>query len=1857
MTIRWGKWAVAALLLSGLLSWTAGADVPPPSGDAPRIVLVEPARGEELPIDGSVRVVFDRPMDRPSVEQAFVLTPTLGGTFYWTSDEDVRFVPNAPWKRGETYVVSVSGEARDASGLPLAEPLSHRVHVVGFLSVVQTSPADGTSEVGTDTLFTVFFNRPVVALAALSAPDTAPLAQPLQVEPAVDGTGQWIGTSVYVFAPSSSLRGGTTYTARIPAGLEDETGGLLVEDAVWTFTTVRPRTLRTWPEDGEDLVPLDAKIRVTFNMPMSAASAADRISVRPVSLFGALPGEPVSGMLEAEGNALLFVPTEPLEFDREYLVTLEPGLLPEGGGQGTEDFTRFRFRTVPRLRILGTSPRNGAERVSPYSPFVLEFNAPIDPESVLERITIEPTPAPGSVSGWFNDWDLRYVVYFDIQPSQTYTVRVAAGIQDPYGNAIDDALTVRFTTDRLDPVAWLHVPGSVGTYSSYEPARMVVAHRNTDRLDFTLTRLDVADYFEALTEGSRWDPPSRGSLREWTVRVSSPENEMGYTAVDLSESGGALRPGAYAIEVAARGVEWNPWQHRHVLVVTPTHLILKTTDEETLVWATDLESGQPVPGLILWAMNADGEPLDVDVTDSRGLSRFPGASSTDWRGLTILARSPFTLADSGWSDGISPWDFGTFTETAPEGRAYLDTDRLIYRTGQTVYFRALLRDEDDATYGLPTREEARITLTDPAWNTVYDEALPIDASGEVADEFALPEDAALGTYRLRVSFGEVSTSHSFEVAAYRAPEFEVTLLADTSEAAKGDRVGVNIEAMYFFGAPVSDASVEWRVLSEGYTFSPPAFGQYTFTDTDDPWTCWTCWWQEPTPSSPVLTGEGNTDALGVLSLQLPADVGSLPRDEEGQPAQGSRRLTIEATAAGRDGSSISGRTSVVIHQASFYAGLATERPIGRAGEEMPLQVITLDWAGERLPETSLKYEVYLREWLNTFEEDPSGGGRWSWTTRDTLVASGDLTTNEHGDGHLSFVPQTGGSFKVVVEGLDARERTTRTSLFVWVSGAETVAWRRANDDRVTLIADKTSYRAGEEARVLVPSPFPGEQWALVTVERSGILTSEVVLLPNNSSVLTIPLGEEHIPNVYVSVVLVQGRAAALASGERATAQMKVGYVSLAVDPEPKRLQISLTTNAVDPQPGDTIDLTLSVRDAEGEPVHARLAVDLVDKAVLTLQPREAERILRTFYEPRGLGVSTSSSLVVSLSRLVIEQLEDLGLVEEDVKYAMDGAVGAGSPVPMAASGLSRDEAEAATSSSLSSGITVREEFADTAYWNPYVETDGEGEAAIRVELPDNLTTWVARAVGSTTDTRVGEGTAEVLVTKPLLVRPVAPRFFVVGDRVRLAASVTNQTDAAVIAEVTLTASGISLETPAVQTMSVPARGEAQGTWWVRVLDVPVVDLVWTAVGGGYADSARPRLTTGPDGTLLVFRYTAPETVGTAGELRQGGLRTETVLLPEAFDPSRTQVDVRLETSLAAALQEGLTYLRHFEYECTEQVVSRFLPNALTYRALSLLGWSDPELAEPLADLVLEGLEKLYERQNSDGGWGWWFGESSNAHLTAYAAYALLRVRDGDIAVRESVLQDALDFLDRTLVPAEDLTAGWQANRQAWVLYVLSLGGENDAAPYARDLFAQREILSHYARALLAAALHRYGEPTSSVNALVADVTTQAILSATGAHWEERSVDRWAMNTDTRSTAIILDVLIELDSTNPLLPNVVRWLMVARKGGIWETTQENAWAIVALTDWMAATGELEAEYTYSVSWDGNARLSGVATPESVSDSATLSFAGPDLSSADRHRLTIERSEGPGVLYYTSHLSLGLPADQVDARSRGVVGSRQ
>ncbi|HEY0738405.1 MAG TPA: alpha-2-macroglobulin family protein, partial [Herpetosiphonaceae bacterium] len=558
---------------------------------------------------------------------------------------------------------------------------------------------------------------------------------------------------------------------------------------------------------------------------------------------------------------------------------------------------------------------------------------------------------------------------------------------------------------------------------------------------------------------------------------------------------------------------------------------------------------------------------------------------------------------------------------------------------------------------------------------------------------------------------------------------------------------------------------------------------------------------------------------------------------------------------------------------------------------------------------------------------------------------------------------------------------------------------------------------------------------------------------------------------------------------------------------------------------------------------------------------------------------------------------------------------------------------------------VRREFPDTAYWNPSVVTGDDGTAKVSLRLPDTLTTWTMTARGLTGDTRVGQTTTDLIATRPLLVRPSLPRFLTVGDQPTLQAVIHNTTSAAIEAKVMLDPGEIALTAPNQQTVSVPAGGQTVVRWTAEVPEAGETTLRFTVQGGGLEDVIEQK--------LPIQRFVTPEVVASAGQVQ--GTIVETLQAP---DDKQGEVRLEMVPTLAAGIESGLEYLEQYPYGCTEQTVSRFLPNAVTYRLYKQMGIDNQALKTSLEQNLTVGVQRLASLQQLNGGWSWWNDSETDPYLTAYVVQGLLEARKAGHGVDQQMFDRGLAYLENVLDSGmlNDPARPWLKEARPYVLYVLAEAGKADRGRTIA-LYDERTSLAIYERSYLLMTLQTLGNEDERVRTLIGELMSSAVLGPTHGHWEEREAHFWTMNTDTRTTALALQALVRSDPDNFLVPNAVRYLMSVREDGHWRTTQETAIALMALAEYTAQTGELSASYSYSAALDGNVLSSGKIDQSNLTDPINVVIALADLKAGGTSQLSLERQGDQGRLYYTLRMRYYEEASAVQPLDQGLAVQRE
>lgn len=1784
----------------------------------------------DVVVDQRLTIIFNRPIvplttlgEADTFPVPISISPIITGQGEWLNTSVYLFTPDTTWAGGTTYTVTVEAGLAALDGAALNTPYTFTFTTI-MPAVIETMPGvDANEALGLDTPIQFKFNQPIERASfennfTLSVDGVADLP--------INGAFEWNDDSTGVkYTHGERFPLATPFIFGFSANRVFEASGKVALPAFeGRFITVGlPAIISTYPKEGDFAFPYDG-IQIYYASRMNPETLNDKIIIEPT------PNGDVDFFYRDWENALSV--TFGAEPSTEYRVTIQPGSEDIYGNKIEQPFT-FTYMTRPydpSLSLIVPSGYVGfydAGRI-PTEMFLTHRNVSsvniglfqMNQSAFMQTLLAENQygafeALAASVDRPIRAWEIPNVAPVNVLRYERLNLSDFSGAASSSSGITCAGAPA--TRTKLGDIA------VVTTDPDPLRARETPVDGNIVDLLYKGYQFEIVGGPQCANDLYWWQVKLRedkiawvaeGITGEYFFEVTLPSQQ---TTIPLSPEfldAESLPAGIYLLRATSPEIEtYGPLGNAQFMVVGTANLTLKASIDEAVVWATDVRSGQPLVGVALTLYSGENGAPQIATTDAQGVARFELVRRENvYESVAVVLDDGvnFGIGWSEWADGIEPWWFSqTYNYYPQQYTFYLYTERSIYRPGDTVYYRGIVRQKDDMTYSVPAADFINVRITNYEGVDLFTGDLPLNDFGSFNGVFTLDKDASLGYYTIVASlpsdgtFDSENGNVSFDVAEYRVPEFEVTVTSDRDAVANGETITYEVDTRYFFGGAVANANVSYNVMANSAYFDYQGEGYYQFIDydyDDNPYR---------TPFSSyygdfVMDGSGVTDANGKLSIEIPAAL----------KENYTQIYTLEASVLDETGFGVAGRTSVTVHPSEVYVGIKPADYVNSVGEESVLDIITVDWDSAPMSGQEVTVEVFERRWSSVQRLDQNTG-RITYDTEveNIPVADGRVTTDADGKASFSFNPPVGGVYKALVTTTDAQGRTAKASTFLWVSSNEFIAWRVSNNNRIDLINDQQEYVVGDTAEILIQSPFSGTAEALVTVERGSVLSTERITINSSAYVHHIEITDEMAPNVFVSVFIVKG-----VDENNPVAQFRLGLSNLRVDTARKVLNIALAADKDFAQPGDTITYTVTTTNYAGDPVRAEVGVALTDLAVLSIGQDYTLPILESFYYEQGLGVRTSSALTVNTDLLT--------------QYTLDvikgGGGGGGGDVGI---------------------YEIREEFIDTPYWNAELVTNENGQATFSVTLPDNLTTWRLNARGITDSkngqTLVGETDLDIIATQPLLVRPVAPRFFVVDDQVKLGAVVNNNTAEAVSAVLDINAVGVTFTNEdTAQRVEIAAGGSARVTWDVTVDDVSAVELVFMVNGndGQYTDAARPR--DAENGLIPVYKYEAPETVGTGGTLTEAGARVENIVIPRRLNVTQGELTVNLDSSLANVIFKTLDVLERERCECISLTASRLMSNAAAKRLLLNTPDAEPKLMAELDTQVNIAIQRIAARQNTDGGWGWYESDESDQIMSTYVVLALGEARAAGYAVDEFLLTMGSRYLARHIILGKPNETSFSA-LTAYALSKIDM----PSASLVSALFEQRARFDVGTKALILLSLPA-NDPRIEVlrNEIFADV----ILSANGTHWESDLNDWVRWSSDTTSTALALKALLIADPDNELLPGAMRWLMIARQGDAWHTYHENAWVVSTIADWVLATDELNADYSYTVALNDGILDADVFTPASRNSGVTLVTDVSQLLTDAPNVLRFERTGGTGALYYTAYLRAFLSVPTIPPVDRGL-----
>jgi uncharacterized protein YfaS (alpha-2-macroglobulin family) len=1208
--------------------------------------------------------------------------------------------------------------------------------------------------------------RPAVSLSFDQEMDRDSVATALSVEPAIPFSLRWQENTLYVDL-LQPLDPGLNYHFSLDRSATSADGVSLRDTYSWA---VRPQELLdsvAGPTVARPLAPL----RLSFNYSMDAVAVEEALIIGP-TIAGALTWND-------ERTIATFTPEKRFASGVTYFVSFH-SMLREANGDMVPAPAPVTFTTPPP--VVAVSPKT--ESAAPASAVRITFDRLMDQVATEAAFNIKP-----AVPGHF-EWNETTLIfrpergYFD--ENVKYTVTVSAAAKDSDGSAVVVQDYVwSFTTGSLEDV------GNFG----YGPNAQVVAADGRRAIQFVLTERDVAQVgFELYRLSSeqfldRYSSSFRGVAQgeekpisldgatlaqSWPVDVSQTRSDDYGRSVQEVIIPPDVPPGFYILNLTVGHVN-----DQLIVVLTHHNVVVKQAEGQLIAWVTNI-NGEAVPNVRVGIYARDGQLIAEGRADELGVYRT--AISRDPQPLIVIAGEGDDLTASGltdeWRNGRYYWNWWQPAPKAQKYAAYIYTDRPIYRPGQTVYFKAIVRRDDDAVLSvLPENSEVTVRIRDSRNNVVQARQLISNQFGTVNGEFKIAEGAMLGNYAVEIVLDDESHRQVFKVQDYRKPDYEVTVAADATSYVAGDTIRVTVDSRYFFGEPVPNADITIRQYELGVNY------------------CWEVCTDEATwfdLGREAITGK--TDANGRFSFTLTASLGNYGRNIYWWSDLRQSTIGLEATVDDGSHQTVSSFAAVKVFNAAEQIRLDTGGYLKTPGQPFTVQASARTIFDQ--PITGRALRLQLRQW-NSDDRDYTA-----------VIHSVNLTTDANGLASGSLSVEKSGYYQAHLVGRDRRGNEIAYNRWLYVF-SEADRWT-GQSSGLSIVADRDTYAPGETATLLVESPISGP--ALLTVERGTTRREQLINLTAPVTRLEFPIRSDDAPNIFVAVNVwaEQNTDLSVFNFNRddwyynfttiADSKLMTAHVELHVPVTDKTLTVTITPDKQTYAPREPATFTVRVANGRGEPVAAEVSLALVDEAIFSLSDELSGPIFDAFYFERDNIVRTYNSMA-PFRYLPCECGGGGG----------DGRFGPSNP---------------------------RSNFPDTAAWAPVLHTNWKGEAVVTFTLPDNLTSWRLTAKAATADTQVGETFINVVTKQEIVVRPLLPRALTAGDQVELSAIVHNYGETRREVIVSIEADGLKFATPITQTISLRVGEQKIVGWAATAVEAGEAAITVSAQAGEAGDAVK-----------------------------------------------------------------------------------------------------------------------------------------------------------------------------------------------------------------------------------------------------------------------------------------------------------------------------------------------------------------------------------------------------------------------------------
>src|SRR5438094_3085479 len=1500
---------------------------------------------------------------------------------------------------------------------------------------------------------------------AMVAPDLIDVGNqpcPFVSEPKLDGTFLWKSQTEGVFTVSGVVAGALPRLTLAP-GLKDAAGKpFVVKDWSAEFTT--PKFAITTDFTEHEQLPARPQVYLDSTYPVRLVEAAEHIYFQDRDSHDRCPVEIIQTVEEKsasplEATAFRVGPREPLPVGRTFDLIVN-GLLD----------AKSR-RPLPYLQVIPagkTEPLKvewvGAFNHALKEPSIrIKFNDDIDPvEATTERIRVEPAVekmkllASGSAIEITGNFNL----------AQRYKVTISPELKGDRGYGL--AAESRWGATFRPKESCLIFPSTQVFARARQELRFAFFQVNTPQVTWKLARIP-AEKLSAVTarvrefEKDATDPvtgevvidPRTGFSKQFQTELlvdafQLPVTSSGTfdaTSGDI-ETRRELRctppaneglAGAYLFGASATLADGRVVGNRSIICVNDYLLTQKRTPTIVLLRLAKMSDASAVEGVPVRAVTEENIEVDRAITDKNGIAQFakdsvfPKIQNPKARNTHLFIADTATGPALQFAETTSYPSGSDYSPRARRPHAEIITDRNLYRPGQTVKMKALVRDVNDGVLTIPAAGEVHWDITEADGSRVVGEGnANLSPYGGWEGEWNVPEKVKLGIYeiRCRLAGRDYEGVATINVQEYRVPLFSVIVEATTPEV--GTTAHARVSSVYFHGAPNAGARVHWKATwtasaeygAEDEGSYRKRFNAYAEVgprlDAD-------------TEEIKTIEGDAQLDAHGFATLACESPF-------KDNPAVGRVHVVWRADVTSIDGQTLTGGEMVTLFPAETRLGVRCEEQVIEP-PGIKVEVDALDPQDQKLNGVPVRADLFHVTTKTVKEQIAPCVYRYRNTDQFAKVASQESKT----PADLIFPTTETGRYVVAVSAL--KIKTPLVSDETTVTGEKPAELPVINETTFKIEHRTEPFLPGDKAALTIQAPFGGVAW--VSVETDEVLDTLLVPVKGNAGRIELPIKKEYAPNAAVAIYLVKP------GGKSELPLERFAYTNIEVLRPDRELKIEPQLASATAKPGDMVRGEVRVT-SENKPVSdVDLLVFAVDDAVLTLGDWKLPTISEKFYPKNPFSVRTYEAL-----HGYIDNLAKLTLTQKGFTIGDGG-----------------EEA-------ISNVQNVRKEFRTLAFWQGSLKTGADGKARFNFTAPDNLTTYRIVAVGQTKANQFGgDATQTVKISKPLLIDPALPRFLRDGDEVELRAVVReNFADTDQIAARCITDASLKLLGGDSVTQSAHRDAPTVFRFRAKVADV---DLAPAKIRFEAVSKSNNKMSDAVEIALPVQPPTVVRKESVAGPFN-GPQFDARRAMSEVWKHGRGKFSTTISTSPWLPEIAGLPVILKYPHGCFEQISTKLLGYSLLANLLAYL----PDLQERDVEYraTLErGMKEYADSLLSNGMLPYWpGGDTGNGFVTAQALWS----------VNESInagFEPTAELQAKLAGAANKIIKGQLAAsrfEKCFALFVLTQSGsDDDFRSESQELYLHRNEGGDEERALLAIALHRQNIMAREQQQLLREIDT------------------------------------------------------------------------------------------------------------------------------------------------------------------------